>query len=57
MSAKEMIPVGADEYAATLITASSKALPRAAPAARGIVEWPAPQMPAIKYAAKMARVK
>src|SRR5436190_21412988 len=36
ISAKERMPVGADEYAATLITASCIWLPRATPAATGL---------------------
>jgi len=43
ISAKETMPVGADEYARTLITPSCAGLPCAAPAAIGIVPLPAPQ--------------
>ena len=46
--ANDTIPVGADEYATTLMTCSWKALPWAGPAARGIVELPAPQIAANK---------
>src|SRR5215467_7136532 len=43
ISANETMPVGADEYARTLIMFSWTALPCATPAAIGIVSFPAPQ--------------
>src|SRR5262245_15023225 len=57
ISAKETMPVGADEYATTLMRLSWTALPWAAPAAIGIVSLPAPQKAPSTYAARIANVE
>jgi hypothetical protein len=42
MSANAGMPVGAAEYATSPMAASCRSLPRAAPAASGMIELPAP---------------
>jgi hypothetical protein len=51
------MPVGADEYAPTVIMLSWKALHWAAPAVSGVVVWPAPEITAIAYAATIANAE